>query len=47
MKETLKEVLIQNQERNLSKGLRSRNTGISLDLEKIQAIIGPRRVGKT
>lgn len=47
MKETLKEILIQNQERTLSKGLRVRNTGISLDLEKIQAIIGPRRVGKT
>ncbi|MBC7452004.1 MAG: ATP-binding protein [Cytophagales bacterium] len=47
MKEILKEILIQNQERNLAKGLRTRNTGISLDLEKIQAIIGPRRVGKT
>jgi predicted AAA+ superfamily ATPase len=47
MKETLKEILIQNQERNFTKGLRSRNTGILLDLEKIQAIIGPRRVGKT
>ncbi len=47
MKETLKEILIQNQERNLSKGLRTRSTGLSLDLEKIQAIIGPRRVGKT
>ncbi|NQD70177.1 ATP-binding protein [Sphingobacterium shayense] len=47
MKEVIKEILIQNQERNLAKGLRMRYTGISLDLEKIQAIIGPRRVGKT
>src|SRR5690606_16688816 len=47
MKETIKEILIQNQERDLSKGLRVRNTGLSLNLEKIQAIIGPRRVGKT
>jgi predicted AAA+ superfamily ATPase len=47
MKEVIKEILVQNQERNLSKGLRVRNTGLSLDLEKIQAIIGPRRVGKT
>lgn len=47
MKEIIKEILIQNQERTLSKNIRSRNTGILLDLEKIQAIIGPRRVGKT
>lgn len=47
MKEVIKEILIQNQERTPSKNLRSRNTGILLDLEKIQAIIGPRRVGKT
>lgn len=47
MKDTLKEILIQNQERDLSKGLKVRNTGLSLDLHKIQAIIGPRRVGKT
>src|SRR5690606_34519475 len=47
MKEIIKEILIQNQERSVAKGLRSRYTGISLDLEKIQAIIGPRRVGKT
>ncbi len=47
MKEVIKEILIQNQERNLAKGLRMRHTAISLDLEKIQAIIGPRRVGKT
>ncbi len=47
MREIIKEILIQNQERDLSRGLRFRNTGISLDLEKIQTIIGPRRVGKT
>ena len=47
MKEIIKDILIQNQERNLAKGLRLRSTTISLDLEKIQAIIGPRRVGKT
>ncbi|WP_316837141.1 ATP-binding protein [Pedobacter nutrimenti] len=47
MKEILKEILIQNQERNLYRELRVRNTGMSLDLEKIQAIIGPRHVGKT
>jgi len=47
MKEVVKEILVQNQERDVSKGLRSRDTGLSLYLEKIQAIIGPRRVGKT
>lgn len=47
MKDILKDILVQNQERRPSKDLRHRNTGISLDLNKIQAIIGPRRVGKT
>lgn len=47
MKDTLKEILIQNRERKLTRDLKSRDTGISLDLNKIQAIIGPRRVGKT
>lgn len=47
MKDVIKEILIQNQERKSVKGLKSRNTGISLELNKIQAIIGPRRVGKT
>jgi len=47
MKDTLKEILVQNQERIISKELKFRATGISLDLNKIQAIIGPRRVGKT
>jgi len=47
MKEIIKEIIVSNQERNLPEGLRPRNSGISLDLNKIQAIIGPRRVGKT
>lgn len=47
MKEIIKEILVQNQERNLAKQLKNRNVAPSLDLEKIQAIIGPRRVGKT
>lgn len=47
MKEVIKEILVQNQERDLAKNLRTRHTEISLQLEKIQAIIGPRRVGKT
>lgn len=47
MKEIIKEILIQSQERNLAGGLKTRHTGISLNLDKIQAIIGPRRVGKT
>ncbi|WP_118193897.1 ATP-binding protein [Albibacterium indicum] len=47
MKEIIKEILIQNKERKPVKGLRIRNTQLSLKLEKIQAIIGPRRVGKT
>lgn len=47
MKEIIKEILVQNQERNHSIGLKPRSTGITLGLEKIQALIGPRRVGKT
>jgi len=47
MKDILKDILVSNLERQLAHGLRPRNTGISLELEKIQAIIGPRRVGKT
>jgi uncharacterized protein len=47
MKETIKDILISNEERKLPEGLKPRNTGISLNLDKIQAIIGPRRVGKT
>lgn len=39
MKEVIKEILIQNQERNLSKGLRARNTGLSLDLEKYRLLL--------
>ena len=39
--------MINNAESSLSRGLRPRDTGISLELDKIQAIIGPRRVGKT
>lgn len=47
MKEIIKDILISNQERKLPVNLRPRKTGISLELDKIQAIIGPRRVGKT
>jgi uncharacterized protein len=47
MKDIIKDILIGNQERKLPEGLKSRTTGISLHLDKIQAIIGPRRVGKT
>lgn len=47
MKEIIKDILINNQERKWAEGLTLRHTGISLDLDKIQAIIGPRRVGKT
>jgi uncharacterized protein len=47
MKDIIKDILIENQERRLPEGLKTRNTGISLELDKIQAIIGPRRVGKT
>lgn len=47
MKETLKNIFVANTERDLSAGLIPRITGISLQLNKIQAIIGPRRVGKT
>ncbi len=47
MKDIIKNILVSNQERKLSEGLKSRTTGISLHLDKIQAIIGPRRVGKT
>ena len=47
MKDIIKDILISNQESRLLKGLKARNTGIILGLEKIQAIIGPRRIGKT
>ena len=47
MKDNLKNIIASNQRLNLAKGLKKRNTGIILGLEKIQAIIGPRRVGKT
>lgn len=47
MKDIIKDILVSNQERKLAEGLKPRNTGISLELDKIQAIIGPRRVGKT
>lgn len=47
LKDILKDILIENQERRPLKDLKHRNTGISLNLNKIQAIIGPRRVGKT
>jgi predicted AAA+ superfamily ATPase len=47
MKDFLKEILVQNQERRPLKDLKHRNTDLSLGLDKIQAIIGPRRVGKT
>jgi uncharacterized protein len=47
MKEIIKDIFKSNQERGLPEGLRPRKTGISLELNKMQAIIGPRRVGKT
>jgi uncharacterized protein len=47
MKDIIKEIIVKNQELRLGEGLKPRNTGISLELDKIQAIIGPRRVGKT
>lgn len=47
MKDIIKDIFVSNQERGLVEGLKPRNTGISLALDKIQAIIGPRRVGKT
>jgi predicted AAA+ superfamily ATPase len=47
MKEIIKDILVGNEERKPPEGLKPRNTGISLELDKIQAIIGPRRVGKT
>lgn len=47
MKEVLKEILVVNQAELAQKKLMQRAGGISLDLEKIQAVIGPRRVGKT
>ena len=47
MKDIIKDIFVSNQERSPGEGLKPRNTGISLDLDKIQAIIGPRRVGKT
>lgn len=47
MKDIIKDILTSNLERRPAQGLRPRDTGISLELDKIQAIIGPRRVGKT
>ncbi|TJZ60093.1 hypothetical protein FAZ15_14520 [Sphingobacterium olei] len=47
MKETLKEILSVNKLELLKKPLTPRETGITLGLNKIQEIIGPRRVGKT
>lgn len=42
-----KNILSEHAEQNSLIQLIPRNTGITLDLDKIQAIIGPRRVGKT
>jgi predicted AAA+ superfamily ATPase len=47
MKDIIKNILISNLTRQHAIGLKQRKTGISLELDKIQAIIGPRRVGKT
>src|SRR5258708_21819902 len=47
MKDIIKDILVSNVERKPIEGLKPRATGISLELDKIQAIIGPRRVGKT
>jgi predicted AAA+ superfamily ATPase len=47
MKDIIKSIIVSNNERNLTEELKPRNTGVSVELDKMQAIIGPRRVGKT
>src|SRR5680860_478902 len=47
MKEIIKNILVQNQELDLTSRLLPRESGLSLGINKIQAITGPRRVGKT
>jgi len=47
MKDIIKEIIVQNQERVVLPALKYRETSLLLSLFKIQAIIGPRRVGKT
>jgi predicted AAA+ superfamily ATPase len=47
MKDFLKEILVQNQERRPLKELKHSNTDLSLGMDKIQVIIRPRRVKKT
>lgn len=47
MKEKLKNIIVENQRIFPVSGLIPRQTDVSLDIEKMQAIIGPRRIGKT
>ena len=47
MKEVLKDILTENSNRQLGEELVLRNTKLHVDLPKIQAVLGPRRVGKT
>ncbi|GMQ31356.1 ATP-binding protein [Algoriphagus confluentis] len=47
MKEVLKDILIENSSRQLTEDLVPRDTKLYLDLPKMQAVLGPRRVGKT
>lgn len=47
MKETIKQILINNREEILSRSLISRDINLHIGLEKAQAILGPRRTGKT
>lgn len=47
MKEKLKNIIVENQRIFPVSRLIPRQTDVSLDIEKMQAIIGPRRIGKT
>jgi uncharacterized protein len=47
MKEILKDILTENSARQLREELVPRDTQLYADLPKIQAVLGPRRVGKT
>jgi uncharacterized protein len=47
MKEILKDILAEYSTRQLREELAPRDTKIYVDLPKMQAVLGPRRVGKT
>jgi predicted AAA+ superfamily ATPase len=47
MKEVLKDILTENSTRQHREELVPRDTKLHVDLPKIQAVLGPRRVGKT